>query len=98
MAKLSITVEQITEIVQKLNTSSNEIEKIWNSIKTTEVSQIKESWIGKDCDAYVSKVEEMDADVQKALKAQRLLAQTFEKAKTQITTTQENVASKINNI
>lgn len=98
MAKISITVEQIIEIVQKLNSSSAEIEKIWNSIKTVEVSQIKESWIGKDCDAYVKKIEEMDTDVQKALKAQRLLAQTFEKAKSQIAATQESVASKISGI
>ena len=98
MAKISITVEQITEIVQKLNNSSNEIEKEWNSIKTTEISKIKESWIGKDCDAYVRKIEEMHNDIQNALKAQRLLAATFEKAKKQITETQDSLANRIENI
>lgn len=95
MAKISITVEQIDEIIKKLNSSSNEIEKEWNSIKTSEISQIKESWIGKDCDAYVRKIEEMNTDVLNALKAQRLLAATFEKAKRQINETQESLASRI---
>lgn len=95
MPKISITLDEVTTIVQKLNSSSNEIEKVWNSIKSTELQKIKESWIGKDCDAYVSKLEEMDADVQKALKAQRVLATTFEKAKTQMVDTQESLAGKI---
>ena len=95
MAKISITVEQIDEIIKKLNSSSNEIEKEWNSIKKFEISQIKESWIGKDCDAYVRKIEEMNTDVLNALKAQRLLAATFEKAKRQINETQESLASRI---
>mgnify|MGYP003323076148 CR=1 FL=1 len=67
MANITMSVDQITEIVSKLQSSSNEIESIWNSINSTEVQKIKESWIGKDCDAYISKLQEVDADVQKAL-------------------------------
>ena len=98
MANITISVDQITEIVSKLQSSSNEIESIWNSINSTEVQKIKESWIGKDCDAYISKLQEVDADVQKALKAQRLLASTFEKAKTQVMEAQNSIASKISGV
>lgn len=98
MANITMSVDQITEIVSKLQSSSNEIESIWNSINSTEVQKIKESWIGKDCDAYISKLQEVDADVQKALKAQRLLASTFEKAKTQVMEAQSSIASKISGV
>ena len=98
MAHITMSVDQITEIVSKLQSSSNEIESIWNSINSTEVQKIKESWIGKDCDAYISKLQEVDADVQKALKAQRLLASTFEKAKTQVMEAQNSIASKISGV
>ncbi len=98
MANITMSVEQITEIVSKLQKSSNEIESIWNSINSTEVQKIKESWIGKDCDAYISKLQEVDADVQKALKAQRLLESTFEKAKTQVMEAQNSIASKISGV
>ncbi len=98
MANITMSVDQITEIVSKLQSSSNEIESIWNSINSTEVQKIKESWIGKDCDAYISKLQEVDADVQKALKAQRLLASTFEKAKTQVMEAQNSIASKISGV
>lgn len=98
MAKIDITVDQISEIVSKLQSSSNEIEKTWNSINTTEVQKIKESWAGKDCDAYIEKIKEVDADVQKALQAQRLLASTFEKAKAQAIETQDAIAKKISGI
>ncbi len=98
MANITMSVDQITEIVSKLQSSSNEIESIWNSINSTEVQKIKESWIGKDCDAYLSKLQEVDADVQKALKAQRLLASTFEKAKTQVMEAQNSIASKISGV
>ena len=98
MANITMSVDQITEIVSKLQSSSNEIESIWNSINSTEVQKIRESWIGKDCDAYISKLQEVDADVQKALKAQRLLASTFEKAKAQVMETQNSIASKISGV
>ena len=98
MAKISITVEEIDTIVQKLNSASSEIEKTWNSIKSSELEQLKESWVGKDCDAYISKITEVDGDVQNALKAQRLLAETFQKAKTQIQETQDSLTNKITNV
>jgi uncharacterized protein YukE len=95
MANITMSVDQITEIVSKLQKSSNEIESIWNSINSTEIQKIKESWIGKDCDAYISKLQEVGQDMQKALKAQRLLASTFEKAKAQVLETQNSITSKI---
>ena len=98
MANISMSVDQITEIVSKLQSSSNEIESIWNSINSTEVQKIKESWIGKDCDAYISKLQEVDSDVQKALKAQRLLEYTFEKAKAQVMEAQSSIDSKISGV
>lgn len=98
MAKLSITLEDIDTIVSKLNSSSEEIEKIWNSVKSTEIQQIKESWVGKDCESYIQKIDELDADAKKALQAQRLLADTFTKAKAQITSTQETIASSISSL
>lgn len=98
MANISMSVDQITEIVTKLQQASNEIENIWNSINSTEIPKIKEAWVGKDCDAYISKLQEVDADVKKALKAQRLLASTFEAAKTQVLEAQNSITSKVSGL
>ena len=95
MANITMSVEQITEIVSKLQKSSNEIESIWNSINSTEVQKIREAWIGKDCEAYLNKLQEVDADIKKALKAQRLLASTFDNARAQILEAQNSVANKV---
>ena len=98
MANITMSVDQITEIVSKLQKSSNEIENIWKSINSTEIPKIREAWSGKDSEAYISKLNEVDVDVQKALKAQRLLASTFEAAKQQVIEAQENVTNKVSNL
>lgn len=98
MANITMSVDKITEIVSKLQKSSNEIESIWNSINSVEIPKIREAWSGKDSEAYISKLKEVDADVQKALKAQRLLASTFEAAKQQVLEAQANVTNKVSSL
>ncbi|MBQ6840986.1 MAG: hypothetical protein IJO63_02570 [Bacilli bacterium] len=92
MARIAMSIDEMTDIITKLTNSSNEIEEIWNSIKTTEVEQIKESWVGKDCDAYINKLLDFDSEVKKVLQAQRLLASTFTNAKNQVISAQETIA------
>ena len=94
MANISISVEQIGDIVSKLQTSSNEIEKLWYTINSTDITHIQQCWKGSDCDAYIEKIQELDSEIKKALKAQRLLASTFDSAKNQILDAQNRVASK----
>ena len=81
-------------IITKLHNSSNEIERIWNSIKTEELEQIRASWIGNDSDAYIERLLSFDVEIKKAIEAQRLLANTFQKAKNQILQTQQDIVSK----
>ena len=92
MAKISISIEEMTTIITKLTNCSDEMERVWNSIKNEEVEQIKASWVGADCDAYVQKILEYDEEVKKVLQAQRLLATTFTNAKNQVISTQEAIA------
>ena len=98
MAKIEMSVDQITDIVKKLNDSSTEIERIWNSVKNSDVQRLQQSWVGKDCDAYITKVLDMDTEIQKALKVQRLLASTFNSAKEEIVNVQEDITSKANSL
>ena len=98
MAKIEMSVDQITDIVKKLNDSSAEIERIWNSVKNSDVQRLQQSWVGKDCDAYINKVLDMDAEIQKALKVQRLLGATFESAKNEIVSVQDDIASKASSL
>lgn len=97
MAKISLSISDINSIVTKLNKSSDEIEKIWDKVKTQHLEKIKESWAGKDCDAYISKVLEMDSEIKKAIQSQRLLATTYSNAAKQIEGTQADIAGQINN-
>ena len=62
------------------------------------MNKIKTSWVGDDCDAYVKKVLEMDTEIKKALQAQRLLAETYKTAKTQIESAQDSLKSQVENI
>ena len=98
MANITMSVDQITEIVTILKRSSNEIEGIWESINRQDIPRIREAWSGKDSEAYIGKLREVDADVQKALKAQRLLASTFEAAKQQVLDAQANVTNKVSSL
>ena len=95
MALISMTSERVSEIVNKLETSGAEIERIWNSVKTEEIPAIQNSWYGKDCDMYIQKILEMDADLQKALQAQKLLANAFRNAQMQINDVQSNIAQQV---
>lgn len=51
MAKISLSIDELNNIVTKINTSSQKISELWNSVKTTEIAKIRESWMGKDCEA-----------------------------------------------
>ena len=94
MATIKTTIPEMEIIITKLQSSSNEIERIWNSIKTEEIEQIRSLWVGKDSDAYIEKLLLLDNDVKKALEAQRLLATTFQKTKDQVLQTQQDIVSR----
>ena len=91
MAKITMSLDEMTTIINKLTNCSDEMERVWNSIKTEEVEQIKASWVGNDCDAYIQKILEYDAEVKKVLQAQRLLATTFTNAKNQVISAKETI-------
>ena len=98
MASIVMSLDEMREIVERLNQFSDEVEKIWDSIGTYELPRIKEAWAGKDRDAYIEKVEELGSDIAKALKAQRLLAKTFETARQEVINTQNSVAGKVSGL
>lgn len=69
----------IKQYCNKINTSSQKISELWNSVKTTEIAKIRESWMGKDCEAYIVKVEQMDVTMQQAIKHCNYLEQLTNK-------------------
>ena len=95
MAKISLSLEQISSIVTTINSASEEISTSWNSIKSEDLTKIRSSWAGSDCEAYIAKVEEMDSDMQKAIQALNLLSQTYQKVQQSISTTQEKISSAV---
>lgn len=95
MAKISLPLEQISSIVTTINSASEKISTSWNSIKSEDLTKIRSSWAGSDCEAYIAKVEEMDSDMQKAIQALNLLSQTYQKVQQSISTTQEKISSAV---
>ena len=95
MAKISISLDQLNTIVTKINSSSDEINKTWTTIKTDEIAKIRASWIGTDAEAYIAKVLEMDAEMTKAIQALKLLATTYTKARESIVQTQNTIKSSV---
>ena len=91
MAKISLSIDELNNIVTKINTSSQKISELWNSVKTTEIAKIRESWMGKDCEAYIVKVEQMDVTMQ----ALQLLGATYKQAIDNIVATQNKITNDI---
>ena len=98
MAKISLSLEQINTIITKINSASEQISTSWNSIKTEDLTKIRSSWAGKDCEAYIAKVEEMDNDMQKAIQALKLLSATYLKAQQNIVATQERITATVSGL
>ena len=98
MAKISLSLEQINTIITKINSATEQISTTWNSIKTDDITKIRSSWAGKDCEAYVAKVEELAADMNKALQALKLLSATYLKAQQNIVAAQEKITSSVNGL
>lgn len=98
MAKISLSLEQINTIITKINSATEQISTTWNSIKTDDITKIRNSWAGKDCEAYITKVEEMDNDMQRAIQALKLLSATYLKAQQNIVATQEKITTSVNGL
>ena len=98
MAKISLSLEQINTIITKINSATEQISTTWNSIKTDDITKIRNSWAGKDCEAYITKVEEMDNDMQKAIQALKLLSATYLKAQQNIVATQDKITTSVNGL
>ena len=98
MAKISLSLEQINTIIAKINSATEQISTTWNSIKTDDITKIRNSWAGKDCEAYITKVEAMDNDMQKAIQALKLLSATYLKAQQNIVATQDKITTSVNGL
>ena len=98
MARISLSLDEMNSIITKIGTSKDDIATSWNSIKTEDVEAIKASWAGADCDAYINKVMEMDAQMQNAIGALELLANTYGNARDEILRTQQSVADSVGNL
>ena len=98
MAKISLSLEQVSTIVTKINQASEKIATNWNSIKNDDLTKIRNSWAGSDCEAYITKVEEMNSDMQKAIQALNLLSQTFLKVQQSVSETQNKIKSAVSGL
>ena len=98
MAKISLSLEQVSTIVTKINQASEQIATNWNSIKNDDLTKIRNSWAGSDCEAYITKVEEMNSDMQKAIQALNLLSQTFLKVQQSVSETQNKIKSAVSGL
>ena len=95
---ISMTEEEIKENVAKLKKAANNMENSWVDIKGPILKSIKESWVSKECTAYVSKIEKMDKKVTNSIEALRLLAKTYEQSIDKLASTRKSIMTAISNI
>ncbi len=81
-----------------LNGVARDMRNAWNSIKNTELVNMKNSWAGSDAQAYIDKINALDAKVNAAIDAINLLSRTFDSAAKKLEETQRNATSTLNNI
>lgn len=90
-ARISMSKTEIDNLIAKLNSAKQKMESIWHDIKNNDFQRITNSWAGKDCQTYMSKIEEVN--LTSSFEALELLANTYKKASDKIEELQnENVS------
>ena len=95
---IDISYAEMENNIAVLKESINTLSSNWNQLINTNVSTIKNSWAGKDCEVYIDKVLKLDSKVKNAISALELLANTYEQAKNQMQEQQAKVAGTLNNL
>ena len=89
-ATISMSKTEIDNLIAKLNSAKEQMESIWDDIKNNDFQRITNSWAGKDCQAYMSKINHFR--LTGSFEALVLLASTYKKASDKIEELQnENV-------
>ena len=95
---INISFAQVEAIVTQLQKGLNSLKSNWTGVTNTNISKLEASWVGKDCQAYIEKVKNMDKKVNNTIAAIELLIKTYNTAINQIKQSQATVASTIANI
>ncbi len=95
---ISMDYDKLIQNKNQLNAIAKEIQSAWNSIKSNELTNIQNSWAGKDAQSYIEKVSSLDSKVNAAISAINLLERTFGQAANTLQETQNSVTSALNNI
>lgn len=95
---ISITYDQLDEMISTLKSATSGLKDSWNNGTKTNVAKLQNSWVGKDCEAYTSKLTNMDKQVQNTISALELLSSTYEKARDMVQENQRSVMSGIQSL
>ncbi len=95
---IDITYDQLEENISTLKKSISTLKSSWNNTTKRNISAINNSWAGKDCAAYTTKLTQMDSKVQNTIDALELLCSTYEKARDMIKESQTTVSNAVDNM
>ena len=94
---INMTYSGIEEIIATLKKTINSLKSSWESESKTNITKLQNSWAGKDCEAYTSKIMKMDTKVSNTIAALELLCSTYEQTRDMMKATQSKTTSAINN-
>ena len=95
---INITYSQIEENIATLESAIKKLKDSWETETKKNLAKLNNSWIGKDCIAYTSKLTSMDKKVKNTISALELLCSTYKRARDMIQDKQIDVTNLINNI
>lgn len=92
-ATLLMSRSEIESLISKLNSARQEMESIWNDIKTNDIQKINESWAGADCAKYIEKINYLN--IEASFEAITLLVNAYTKTLSKVDEMQNNLVYKI---
>ena len=97
-SNLKVNEESITSFINLIDSSVDEINSTWNSIVTTDIETIKNSWASTDAANYIDKLLAEGDKINNVIDSLQLLANTYQKVLQEHAATEQEVTGSINNI
>ena len=94
-SNLKVNEENINSFINQIDTSIDTLNSTWNSIVTTDIETIKNSWASNDATSYIDKLMAEGDKISDIVQALKLLEETYQKVLNESTATGQDVSGSV---
>ncbi len=95
---LNISFRELESNIATLKSALSTLKSNWQGVTKTNIAKLQSSWVGDDCATYITKVSNMNKQVNNAMSAIELLIKTYERARDRVLEQQKAAEQAIRNI